>query len=100
MSKRDDEGPLDAREEFRRRVESKAARKVRAQGREIWLGLTSFGAIGWSVAVPTLGCVALGLWLDRRFRGPLPWTLLLLVAGIGLGCLNAWYWLQHTHKGE
>ena len=51
-----------------REVGTKAERKLRAQrhlDRTIWLGLGMMGLIGWSVAIPTLAGVALGLWLDK-----------------------------------
>ena len=51
------------------------------------------GLIGWSVAVPTLLGAMLGLWLDRRHPGPHSWTLMLLVAGLVIGCANAWHWV-------
>jgi ATP synthase protein I len=51
------------------------------------------GLIGWSVTVPTLLGAALGLWLDRQHSGTYSWTLALLVAGLAIGCLNAWHWV-------
>jgi len=73
------------------------ARKLRARRRgeqSAWFGLGTFGLVGWSVAVPTVLGVLLGMWLDRRFPGQASWTLSLLFAGIVLGCINAWYWLS------
>ncbi|MEZ5738047.1 MAG: AtpZ/AtpI family protein [Burkholderiaceae bacterium] len=55
--------------------------------------LGTMGLVGWSVAVPTLLGSALGLWLDARYPGERSWTLALLVAGLVLGCINAWHWL-------
>lgn len=74
----------------------KAARKLRARrnaGQGVWLGLGMMGLIGWSVTIPTLLGAALGLWLDRRYPGQHSWTLALLVAGLALGCFNAWRWV-------
>lgn len=51
------------------------------------------GLIGWSVVVPTLLGAALGIWLDKRHPGSHSWTLALLMAGLTLGCLNAWRWM-------
>jgi ATP synthase protein I len=56
------------------------------------------GLIGWSVAVPTLAGVALGVWLDKRHPGTFSWTLALLVAGLMIGCLNAWFWVAQQDK--
>jgi ATP synthase protein I len=56
------------------------------------------GVIGWSVSIPTLLGVALGLWLDQRYPGVRSWTLARLVAGLLLGCFNAWYWVAKEEK--
>jgi ATP synthase protein I len=56
------------------------------------------GLIGWSVVVPTLLGAALGLWLDERIRAAHSWTLALLVAGLAIGCLNAWHWVAKEDK--
>ncbi|MEO8452147.1 MAG: AtpZ/AtpI family protein [Gemmatimonadota bacterium] len=77
-------------------VGAKAARKLEARhnpAHSVWFGLGMMGLIGWSVAVPTLLGAALGLWLDQHHPGRHPWTLALLVAGLALGCLNAWHWV-------
>jgi len=84
-----------------REVGAKAARKLHAQRhvtRNVWFGLGMMGLIGWSVAIPTLLGAALGLWLDRRYPGGRSWTLALLVAGLVIGCLNAWHWLSNQDK--
>jgi ATP synthase protein I len=82
---------------FSRKIEIKAARMLKAQraGPERpWFGLGMFGVVGWSVTVPTLLGAFLGLWLDRHHPGPHSWTLALLVAGLVLGCANAWRWIS------
>ena len=74
----------------------KAARKLKAQRNAtpgVWFGLGLMGVIGWSVVVPTLLGAAIGLWLDRHYPGGRSWTLALLVAGLTLGCFNAWHWV-------
>ena len=78
-------------------VGAKAARKRRARlhvTRTVWFGLGMMGLIGWSVAIPTLLGAMLGLWLDQRYPGGRSWTLALLVAGLVIGCFNAWYWVS------
>jgi ATP synthase protein I len=86
---------------FARRVAAKADRKLKAQregSRSVWFGLGMLGTVGWSVAVPTLlGCL-LGHWWDRHHPGPHSWTLALLVAGLVIGCVNAWYWLSRENQ--
>jgi ATP synthase protein I len=79
----------------------KAARKIKARrnaGSGVWFGLGMMGLIGWSVAVPTLLGAALGMWLDRHYPGRHPWTLALLMAGLAIGCFNAWHWVAQEDK--
>jgi ATP synthase protein I len=62
--------------------------------RSVWEGFGFFGLIGWSIVAPTLLGAALGNWLDRSNPGSdRNWTLALLLAGLMLGCLNAWRWV-------
>jgi len=82
-------------------VGAKAALKLKARRnstRGVWFGLGMMGLIGWSVAIPTLLGATLGLWLDRRYPGGRSWTLALLVAGLAIGCLNAWHWVSREDK--
>ena len=82
-------------------VGAKEARELRARrhvDRGVWFGLGMMGLIGWSVAVPTLLGAALGLWLDEAYPGGRSWTLALLVAGLAIGCLNAWHWVVKEDK--
>jgi ATP synthase protein I len=82
-------------------VGAKAARKLRAQRHAtpgVWFGLGMMGLIGWSVVVPTLLGAALGLWLDSRHPGKHAWTLALLVAGLAIGCWNAWQWVAKEDR--
>jgi ATP synthase protein I len=81
-------------------IGAKAARKLRARQstQGVWFGLGMMGLVGWSVVVPTLLGTALGLWLDRHHPGAHSWTLALLVAGLALGCLNAWRWVAKESK--
>ncbi|AKB74401.1 Sodium-transporting ATPase subunit I [Methanosarcina lacustris Z-7289] len=84
-----------------RQVGTKAERKLRAQrnvNRTVWLGLGMMGLIGWSVAIPTLLGAALGLWLDRQYPVSFSWTLMLLIIGLIVGCLNAWHWIAREHE--
>jgi ATP synthase protein I len=76
------------------------ARALREQRRTVWFSLGLFGMIGWSIAVPALVGVALGLWLDRHAQGRVSWTITLLLAGVAVGCLNAWRWLQQESSEE
>jgi ATP synthase protein I len=82
-------------------VGAKAERKLRARrdgAPGVWSGLGMMGLIGWSVVVPTLLGAALGLWLDSHHPGAHPWSLALLMAGLVLGCLNAWRWVAQQDR--
>ena len=81
---------------FASQVGAKAARKIRAKRNAtpgVWFGLGMMGLIGWSIVVPTLLGAAFGLWLDQHYPGGHSWTLALLVAGLTIGCFNAWHWV-------
>ena len=81
---------------FIRQVGAKETRKLRAQRKAVqtvWLGFGMMGLVGWAVAIPTLLGTALGIWLDKRYPGIHSWTLSLLIIGLFIGCLNAWYWV-------
>jgi ATP synthase protein I len=81
---------------FAEQIGAKAARKLAARRNatpDVWFGLGMMGLIGWSVVVPTLVGAAIGLWLDQRHPGTRSWTLALLMAGLAIGCMNAWHWV-------
>lgn len=82
--------------DFASQVGAKATRKSHARRNVagVWFGMGMMGMIGWSVVVPTLLGAALGLWLDARYPGSRSWTLALLIAGLVLGCFNAWHWVR------
>lgn len=74
--------------------EKRRIRGLRQQDKTVWFGLGMFGVVGWSVAIPTLIGVAIGLWIDQRWPSQYSWALMLLILGVMVGCLNAWYWVR------
>jgi ATP synthase protein I len=93
--------PPNDRIDFAGQIGVKAARKLKARRNPkpaVWFGLGMMGLIGWSVTVPTLLGAALGIWLDKHYPGTHSWTLALLVAGLTIGCLNAWHWVAKEEK--
>lgn len=86
-----------AQEEFADMVGAKENRKVRARAEShkgIWFGLGMFGIVGWSVVIPTVVFIAIGVWIDKTWPSPYSWTLMMLFIGIVVGCLNAWHWIS------
>jgi len=82
---------------FIEKIGTKEVRKVKARrkkDRGIWLGLGMIGTVGWSIAVPTLIGVGLGIWIDKRWPGRISWTLTFLLVGLMFGCVNAYYWVR------
>lgn len=105
MHRRDPEKEEREREaRFGGTVEKKASRKIRARREReraifSWLGM--MGLVGWSVAIPTLVGLAIGIWLDKRVsHETISWTLTFLIIGVALGCLQAWYWVQKESRDE
>ncbi|ABB23927.1 MULTISPECIES: AtpZ/AtpI family protein [Chlorobium/Pelodictyon group] len=96
MTERPEEkGPLS------KRVGSSEQRKLKARKRtirNIWFGFSLFGLIGWSIVIPTLAGVAIGLWIDSRYPSGRSWALMLLVAGLAVGCWNAVRWMLEEKK--
>jgi ATP synthase protein I len=90
-----------AEAEFAQAVGEKAKRELharRAPSESIWFGLGTFGIIGWSVAIPTLVGLGLGLWLDHQLHSRISWTLTMLFVGTLVGCLNAWFWIARERQ--
>lgn len=84
-------------EQWENRVVEKETRKIRARhhkDRSVWFGLGTFGVVGWSVVVPTLLGLFIGIWIDNAWPGRYSWTLMLFLGGLALGCYSAWNWLN------
>lgn len=87
--------------DFSRKVGEKEERKIRSlreNKRSVWFGLGMMGMIGWSIAVPALLGVLAGLWLDKHYPQTFSWTLMLLVVGVFIGSIIAWYWVEKEDR--
>jgi len=87
--------------DFAERIGEKEKRKVkgrRSKDRGLWFGLGTMGMIGWSVTVPTLIGISIGLWLDVHYPERISWTLTFLSIGLAVGCANAWYWVLREQR--
>lgn len=83
------------------KIDIKAKRKLRAQKNArspVWFGLGMMGLVGWSVMVPTLLGTGLGIMLDKHLQDEHSWTLALMVAGVLIGCFNAWRWVSREEE--
>jgi ATP synthase protein I len=82
---------------FIKKITTKQRRKLKAKQeyhQSVWFGLGMLGLIGWSVAIPTVIGIAIGIWIDKTWPGRYSWTLMSLLVGLILGCLNAWFWVK------
>lgn len=89
--------------DFSEIISKKQHRKLKARKeseRSLWFGLGMFGLVGWSVAVPTVIGVFIGVWMDQAWPGRPSWTLTLLILGVIVGCLNAWFWVKRESEKE
>lgn len=77
------------KKEFQEQAIKEEERKLKARSnKEItaWWGLGLFGMVGWSVMLPTLLGIFVGLFLDHKYdHQSHTYTLLGLLAGICLG---------------
>jgi ATP synthase protein I len=75
-----------------RQVESRQERMIRGRDHKnaVLRSIAILGVIGWSVVMPTLAGVFIGVWIDGRWRSRFSWTLILMMSGLVLGCINAW----------
>ena len=93
---------LDKKERtFSTAVDIREKRKIRAEKKkqdQFWFGLGMFGLVGWSIAVPTVIGIFMGLWIDIKHPGQYSWTLMLLMIGLVLGCVNAWIWISRERN--
>ncbi|MFT5742553.1 MAG: ATP synthase protein I [Paracoccaceae bacterium] len=95
MSNKDDRPANDIGQRARR---MKAARDN--PGPSPLRGIGTFGMIGWSIAVPTVGGAFLGLWLDRIAPQDFSWTIALLLGGLAMGIFIAWGWVSKEGGGK
>lgn len=79
--------------EMIRDVAAKQQRMLRARSetKSYWRAISILGVIGWSVVIPSLCGVAIGIWIDRRWPARISWTVTLLLVGLAIGCVSAWF---------
>lgn len=86
-------------DEIARKAKRKKDALSRRERNELY-GLGMFGLVGWAVAIPTVLGTAMGMWMDEQAHSQFSWTLAMLLAGVSIGCMNAWYWVQRESRDE
>ncbi len=96
-----DNKKITPQQDFPDTINKKVNRKMAARRHtrnELWQGIGTMGIVGWSVTIPTLLGIALGIWLDKNINDSYSWTLMMLFAGIISGSALAWYWIAKEQK--
>jgi ATP synthase protein I len=86
-------------ETFGSEVRHKQKRKItgrRDKERSLWFWLGMMGTVGWSVAIPAVLGMAIGVWLDNRLGGTKSWALMGLAVGMTMGLFVAWGWVKQN----
>lgn len=85
--------PKKLKTELERRV-TRIDRRERA--RRTLLGqFGDLGMLGMLIAIPAVGGVYLGRWIDERFAGySVGWTMTLLVLGVAVGIVNVYLYMM------
>lgn len=89
-------------EELLEKIKKESEKKIKAreEGDQVMFGLGLFGIVGWSIAIPTVIGIAIGVFLDKKFNQSFSWTLTLLFAGVILGSFNAWRWIKEKTEDD
>ncbi len=97
-----DDNKKTTEEELLEKIKKESAKKIKSkkEGNEIMFGLGAFGIVGWSIAIPTILGIALGIFLDRSYPQNFSWTITLLFAGVVMGSFNAWYWVKEKSSDD
>jgi ATP synthase protein I len=91
-----DDGRPDARRSLERDVERLSRREPSAAS--FWRSLSVLGTVGWSIALPAVAGAWIGRRLDLRFESGVHFTLMLLFAGVIVGCVVAWRVVREHEK--
>ena len=88
--KRDPENPT--RGDIRRAIERDFRVRSRRESSQkaFWQWLRVLGAVGWPIALLSVGGALLGHWIDERWNTGVRWALVLLTLGVTAGCWIAW----------
>lgn len=62
------------------------------------MGLSAFGVIGWSIAIPCVLGAFLGHWLNQVAPQAFSWTIALMLGGLVLGIGFAWNYISEAQQ--
>lgn len=103
MAGRENNQEKGRRRVFADTVDKKVERRRRAErerDRGVWFGLGMMGVVGWTVAIPTLIGLAIGVWIDSSTSSRYSWTLTCMFVGIVAGCAMAWRWVRRESEDD
>lgn len=85
----------DLRESLRRDTRRHARREI--GHRSFWQSLGLLGMIGWPIVLAAVGGIFLGRYLDTLWASGVRYTLMLMMAGLLIGCYTAWRTVTQHH---
>lgn len=62
------------------------------------IGISAFGVIGWSIAIPCVLGAFLGHWLNQVAPQEFSWTIALILGGLVLGIGFAWNYISEAQQ--
>lgn len=88
------------KDSFEELIAKKELRKLREKKRpaNAFSGFKVFGVVGWTIALLTLLGIGAGIWLDKTQPQRFSWTLTGLLAGLTMGSIIAFNFLDKENK--
>jgi len=80
--------------------ERRQARAERTSSRSLWRTVAHVGALGWLIALPTVGGAYLGHRLDRHLGSGITYAMLFLTLGLGCGGYLLWRTFEQVEERE
>ena len=80
--------------------ERRQARAERTSSRSLWRTVAHVGALGWLIALPTVGGAYLGHRLDRYLGSGITYAMLCLTLGLCCGGYLLWRTFEQVEERE
>lgn len=84
-------------------IGSKAKRIEKSEREQLNVlrGLTAALSVGWTLLIPLMICVAIGVWVDTKIDGGSPLIIIIsIVIGFLLGGYNVWHSLRSVRMAK